>query len=84
MAGETVFANASDALLQRHPDMLRDYMKQRGVHYLVLPDAAGGLPATAAAIGIDATMYRGTRLARSTVWWKLTHHQPVPGFDSVP
>src|SRR6185369_11137707 len=53
MPSDSVFANANDALLQRHPDMLRDYMKRRGITYLVLTRASTGLPATAAAIGVD-------------------------------
>jgi hypothetical protein len=84
MPSDSVFANANDALLQRHPEMLRDYMKRRGITYLVLTKAATGLPATAAATGVDPKMYAGTKLARSTVWWKLTHGEAVPGFYNVP
>jgi hypothetical protein len=84
MPSDSVFANANDALLQRHPDKLRDYMQSRGIRYLVFTDARSGLPATAAANGIDPKRYAGTKLARSTVWWKLTHGQAVPGFYNVP
>ena len=80
MPDDIVFANANDALLQRHPDMLVAYMRRRHLRYLVLTEATRGLPATAGAVGIDPKRYAGTKLARSTVWWRLTHGEPVPGF----
>ena len=80
MPDETIFANANDALLQRHADKLLAYMKERDIAYLVLTNAASGLPAAAAAVGIDPHLYAGTKLARSTVWWRLTHGETVPGF----
>ena len=79
MPDAVVFANANDALLQRHPEKLVEYMRQREIRYLVLTDPRSGLPAAAAALGIDPKMYAGTKLARSTVWWRLTHGQTLPG-----
>ena len=80
MPGDAVFTNANEALLQRHPDKLLAYMKQRDIRYLVLPYP--GLANTAAAIGVDPKLYAGTKLAQSTVWWRLTHDQRVPGFTA--
>jgi hypothetical protein len=78
MPDEMAFADATDALLQTHPDALAAWCRRNGVRYLVLP--APGLRAAAASVGIDPALYTGTRLARRTVWWRLRRGERLAGF----
>ena len=84
MPDEIAFANASQALLQAHPDALRAWCRAHGVRYLFLPEPTMRLRSTAATVrGIDPDAYTRTALARHTVWWRLRHGATFEGFRRV-
>jgi hypothetical protein len=79
MPDEMAFGDATDALLQTHPEALAGWCRRHGVRYLVLP--AAGLRAAAASIGLDPALYTGTPLAAQTVWSRLRRGDRLAGFS---